>query len=104
MVWGVTGSITMALTESEGKPVSTRVQAASPSPPVSDFQRPPLAEPAQTISGLTGFTARERTRPPMLFGPSELQRRVLSITAGRISCLAFFQAVKYADSGMRSLG
>ena len=70
-MFGLTGSMAIVLTESVLYPVLTNVHALVPAPPVVDYHNPPLAEPAQTIFELLGLTARERTRPPTLFGPRE---------------------------------
>jgi hypothetical protein len=71
MLLGFAVSMTMALMEIAGKPVFTNDQGVEPSPAVVDFHKPPLAAPAQTMFGDLGFTAIERTRPPMFVGPRE---------------------------------
>ena len=73
------GSITIALTARDGYPVSTRVQAAAPSPATVDFQSPPLAEPAQSTFGFDGSTATESTRPPTLSGPIDRHWGIASL-------------------------
>src|SRR5258705_9717819 len=71
----------MELTATDGKPVSIRVHAATPTPPLVDSQRPPLAAPAQTREEFEGSTATVSILPPTLSGPIEVhvaERRALS--------------------------
>src|SRR4030095_13195750 len=74
IILGLSESIAIELTAKLGKPVSTRVHALAPKPPVVDFHNPPDAEPKHTIEVSEGLTATQRLMPPTLYGPMDDQK------------------------------
>src|SRR5437870_2101277 len=108
ITFGFDVSIAIELTERVGYPVLTRLHAFVPSPPVVDFQSPPLAEPAQTIFGVFGLTAIASIRPPTLFGPSDRQldasEGLENLSSLFIVLLTYRAAFSNAPRGMKSKG
>src|SRR5436190_188333 len=70
MLLGLSGSIAMQQTESDGRKSLRPDQEA---PPLVVFQIPPPTEPSHMVLGLVGWTMMERVRPPTLPGPSQVQ-------------------------------
>src|SRR5205814_6812155 len=72
MMVGLAGLMTIDEIDSTAMKSSTRAHDA---PPSYERQIPPLALPAKITFALAGLMAIERTRPPMLSGPSQCHRR-----------------------------